>query len=233
MKELKTRKQNLDKNIYLNLMVFAIGIVAILFTPFIARIFSPLFNWVGYGSLLVFWDEVFTSVFWFAEIAILKILYKKRFDKNIISNPETKGQELPIKRVFIITGIVIACILIISAQIGFQVKPFYDLGKKFNGYELLVNCGVFLVNIIKCMWITIMLKAVQDVFEEIIGKGKMFIPFAGLILLLTLGIYDVITGAYNLPETYLVLYAVYGLIYLLTDRHMIKTYLLIMFICLF
>ncbi|MBQ3546459.1 MAG: hypothetical protein IJA34_15960 [Lachnospiraceae bacterium] len=233
MKELKTRKQNLDKNIYLNLMVFAIGIVAILFTPFIARIFSPLFNWVGYGSLLVFWDEVFTSVFWFAEIAILKILYKKRFDKNIISNPETKGQELPIKRVFIITGIVIACILIISVQIGFQVKPFYDLGKKFNGYELLVNCGVFLVNIIKCMWITIMLKAVQDVFEEIIGKGKMFIPFAGLILLLTLGIYDVITGAYNLPETYLVLYAVYGLIYLLTDRHMIKTYLLIMFICLF
>lgn len=233
MKELKTRKQNLDKNIYLNLMVFVIGIVAILFTPFIARIFSPLFNWVGYGSLLVFWDEVFTSVFWFAEIAILKILYKKRFDKNIISNPETKGQELPIKRVFIITGIVIACILIISAQIGFQVKPFYDLGKKFNGYELLVNCGVFLVNIIKCMWITIMLKAVQEVFEEIVGKGKIFIPFAGLILLLTLGIYDIITHAYNLPETYLVLYAVYGLLYLLTDRHMVKTYLLIMFICLF
>ena len=233
MKELKTKKQNLDKNIYLNLMVFVIGIVAILFTPFVARIFSPLFNWVGYGSLLVFWDEVFTSVFWFAEIAILKIIYKKKFDKNIISNPETKGQELPIKRVFIITGIVIVCILIISAQIGFQVKPFYDLGKKFNGYELLVNCGVFLVNIIKCMWITIMLKAVQDVFEEIIGKGKMFIPFAGLILLLTLGIYDVITSAYNLPETYLILYAVYGLIYLLTDRHMIKTYLLIMFICLF
>lgn len=233
MKELKTKKQNLDKNIYLNLMVFVIGIVAILFTPFVARIFSPLFNWVGYGSLLVFWDEVFTSVFWFAEIAILKIIYKKKFDKNIISNPETKGQELPIKRVFIITGIVIVCILIISAQIGFQVKPFYDLGKKFNGYELLVNCGVFLVNIIKCMWITIMLKAVQDVFEEIIGKGKMFIPFAGLILLLTLGIYDVITSAYNLLETYLILYAVYGLIYLLTDRHMIKTYLLIMFICLF
>jgi hypothetical protein len=83
------------------------------------------------------------------------------------------------------------------------------------------------------MWITIMLKAVQDVFEEIVGKGKLFIPFAGLILLLTLGIYDILTGAYNLPETYLILYVVYGLIYLLTDRHMVKTYLLIMFICLF
>ena len=233
MKELKTSKKNLDKNIYLNLMVFVIGIVAIMFTPFVARIFSPLFNWVGYGALLVFWDEVFTSIFWFAEIAILKIIYKKKINKNIISNPETKGQELPIKRVFIITGIVIACILVISSQIEFQVKPFYDLGKKFNGYELLVNCGVFLVNIIKCMWITIMLKAVQEVFEEIVGKGKIFIPFAGLILLLTLGIYDIITHAYNLPETYLVLYAVYGLLYLLTDRHMVKTYLLIMFICLF
>ena len=228
MKETKT-----DKNIYLNLIVFIVGILAIMLTPFAARLVSPLFDWVGYGALIVFFDELFTSIFWFIEIAILTIVYRKKFKKNIISNPETKGQELPFKRVFIITGIVIVCILIISAQIGFQVKPFYDLGEKFNGYELLVNCGVFLVNIIKCMWITIMIKAVQNVFEEIVGRGKLFIPFAGLILLLTLGIYDIITSAYNLPVTYLILYVVYGLIYLLTDRHMIKTYLLVMFICLF
>ena len=233
MSKLKANNKNLDKNIYLNLMVFIIGIVAILFTPFIARIFSPIFNWIGYGSLLVFWDEVFISVFWFIEIVILKLVYQKKYNKNVISNLEAKGQELPIKRVFLITGIVVACIIIISAQIGFQVKPFYDLGKKFNGYELLVNCGVFLVNIIKCMWITIMLKAVQDVFEGIAGKGKLFIPFAGLVLLLTVGIYDILIGAYNLPVTYLILYVVYGLIYLLTDRHMVKTYLLIMFVCLF
>lgn len=228
MKELKV-----DKKSYLDLVVYVLGFAAIILTPYAARLISPFFDWVGYGALIVFFDELFTSIFWVVEIVILAIIFKKCFKKNIIYNSEVKGHELPAKRITIITCIVILCIIGISAQIEFQVKPFYDLGEKFNGYELLVNCGVFIQNIIKCMWITIMIKAMQGFFEGIMGKGKLFVPFAGLIMLLTLGVYDVIIGANNLPVTYLALYAVYGMIYLLTERHTIKSYLLIMFICLF
>lgn len=213
--------------------MYILGLMAIIFTPFAARLISPFFEWVAYGSLTAFFDELFTSIFWIIEMIVLGIVYKKYFNKNIFYNAEVKGDELSAKRIAIITGLVVGCILVISAQIRFQVKPFYDLGEKFNGYELLVNCGVFIQNIVKCMWITLMLKAMQEFFENVMGKGKLFIPVAGLAMLLTLGIYDIVIKANNLPLTYLLLYVVYGMIYLLTDRHTIKTYLLIMFIYLF
>lgn len=213
--------------------MYILGLMAIIFTPFVARLISPFFEWVAYGSLTAFFDELFTSIFWIIEMIVLGIVYKKYFNKNIFYNAEVKGDELSAKRIAIITGLVVGCILVISAQIRFQVKPFYDLGEKFNGYELLVNCGVFIQNIVKCMWITLMLKAMQEFFENVMGKGKLFIPVAGLVMLLTLGIYDIVIKANNLPLTYLILYVVYGMIYLLTDRHTIKTYLLIMFIYLF
>lgn len=220
-------------NKYLDLIVYVIGFVLIIITPFFARLISPLFDWAGYGAMRKFFNELFTSIIWFVEILILAIVYKKKFKQNIVMNPEVKGEELPYKRMAVITAIVVVCILVISAQIGFQVKPFYDLGEKFNGYDLINNVGIFVRNVIKCMWIVIMAKAMQSFCEQLIGSKNSKIPFAGIVLMLTVGIYDIITGVNNLAVTYLLLYAVYGWLYLLTNKNMIKTYLLVVFIFLF
>lgn len=227
-KDIKT-----EDNKYLDLILYIIGFAAIIGTPFLARLVSPLFEWVGYGSCIPFFDELFTSIFWLAEIIIIAILYSKKFGKKITFDKSKRGEELPIRRVFLISAVVIVCILIISVQIEFQVKPFYDLGEKFNGYELLNNIGIFVRNIVKCVWLVIMARAAQDFVEKLLGKGQLKLPVAGIILALTVGLYDILLGMNNLPITYFLLYFVYGWIYILTDRSFIKTYLLVMFIFLF
>lgn len=214
-------------------MIYVISFLAVTLTPIPAKLISPLFDWVGYGAMEPFFDEVFTCIIWIVEILVFEGINKKKFKTSILSNAEVKGHELPLKRVFIISGIVAACILIISAQIDFQVKPFYDLGEKFSGYELLNNAGIFLRNIVKCFWIVIMLKAAQEFLEQQFGTGKGRYLYAGLAMVLTVGIYDFVMGMNNLPVTYSLLYLVYGIIYMLAEKHMLKSYLLIMLIYLF
>lgn len=196
---------------------------------------APLFDWVGYGAMRPFFNELFTGIFWLVEILLMGLLWHKKFSRHIFSNPGTKGVELPYRRMAVILLVVVACILAISAQIRFNVKPFYDLGEKFNGYELTNHLGIFLRNIIKCMWLVIMIKAMQNFVEQCAPEKKILskIPAAGVILMLTVGVYDLVISANNLPLTYFFLYLVYGWLYLLTDRNMIKTYLLVMFIFLF
>lgn len=221
------------KKKYYDASVYIMAFLFMVLSPFVARLISPLFDYVGYGAMRIFFDELFTSLIWLVEIVIMAVIYQKRMKYNILSNPDTKGQELPMKRIVLIGCVVAACILLISAQIGFQVKPFYDLGEKFNGYELSNNLGIFIRNIVKCIWIVIMTKAAQGFVEECANKGKMLFPVAGVILMATLGVYDLITGMNNLSVTYFLLYVVYGEIYLLTERSMSKSYLLILFIFLF
>jgi hypothetical protein len=188
---------------------------------------------VGYGAMREFFDELFTAIIWLLGIVCMTIVYSKKLNYNIISNKEARGYELPMKRVVFIGAVVAVCIVIISAQIGFQVKPFYDLGEKFNGYELMNNIGIFIRNIVKCIWIIIMIKAANSLVENITGKEKITYPVVGIILMLTLGIYDLVTGMNNLSVTYFFLYLVYGWIYVLTEKSMLKSYLLILFIFMF
>lgn len=216
-----------------DLILFAAGIVLIVVTPFVARLIAPLFDWACYGALRQFFEEIFTAALWVVEIVLLAVFYYKKWDQRILSNPEVKGKELPVKRIVVISFVTALCILVISAQIRFQVKPFYDLGEKFNGYELLGHVGIYVKNIIKCVWIVILLKAGQHLIEQCFVKADYRIPYAGFLLVMTVGVYDMIVGANTLALTYLFLYAIYGWLYLLTDRSMSKTYLLVMFLYLF
>ena len=131
-------------------------------------------------------------------------------------------------------GIIVSvCIIIISAGIGFQVKPFYDLGEKFNGYDLFNNLGIFLRNAVKCFLIVILAKASQDLVEFVLKKDRVVFPWCGIVLMLTMGVYDVIMGMNNLAIIYMLLYVVYGWLYILVEKNAIKSYLLITFIFLF
>lgn len=218
---------------YYDLVLYVLSFLLIIATPFLARLIAPLFDWAGYGAMRKFFNELFTAIIWVLEIILLAIFYRKKFKENILSNPETKGVELSLKRIAVISVVTALCIFVISIQIRFQVKPFYDLGEKFNGYDLINNLGIYLRNIIKCIWIVIMLRAMQNFIGQMLKKDVCKVPYAGLVLMLTVGIYDVIVGANTLTWTYLFFYMVYGWLYLLTDRSMIKTYLLVMFIFLF
>lgn len=222
-----------NKNKYLSAGIYIYAMLAIILTPFLARLISPTFDYVAYGAMRGFFRELLTGVLWVFEIAVLFVVSWRVFHVNIIKNKAASNEELPIKRVIFISIIIMVCILVISAQIGFQVKPFYDLGEKFTGYELMNNLGKFIRNFAKCMWITIMLRFAQEFCEQVLNKEKSKLIFGGIILMLTLGVYDIIMGMNNLPVTYLFLNLVFGWIYLLTERNMSKAYLLILFVFFF
>ncbi len=162
---------------------------------------------------------------------------KKKKEKRI----KTKADLLPLTTVGVLTAIVVACVLMISAQIGFKVKPFYDIGEKVTGYELLDKIGAIVKNAVKCMWILILLIVSDNLACEILSKvnglsekaktwGRYL--FTGVLVLL-FGLYDVLAHSNPFALTYLLFYIAFTAIYYLTKKSRAKSVLLILFIYIF
>ncbi len=215
------------------------SLFCIILSTFVAKWIAPSLDFIGYSLMRPFFQEIITCILWLCEIAIFHYIYKKVFRYSIFKSPTEKGYELEAKRLFVITVIVSAVIVLIGAQIRFQVKPLYDLGEKSMGYEIYYHLGNWGKNAIKSIWIVMMLKAAHDFGDELFCRVKMnenvrkLFPWVGILMVCTLGIADIFMGEYNLPLTYVCLYIVYDELYLLTERHMIKTILLVMFLILF
>ena len=155
---------------------------------------------------------------------------------------------LPLKNVFLLTAISVACIFIISAVTGFKVKPIYDIGEKVTGYEM-YNKGFLLgQNFFKCFWILGIVKASRGMAEELVYNSSL--PeskhsvrwLIELALLLIFGLFDVFTSAmvYPLTVTRLLVGLTYILFYMafvpvqeLTEGSDVKAFLLIVLIYIF
>ncbi len=153
---------------------------------------------------------------------------------------------LPLQNVFLLTLLCAVCVLVISAVIGFKVKPFYDLGEKFNGFQMWCEIGVIGRNALKCIWITAMLGACKGMADEIVATVENAKPVhAWLItcgLMLIFALFDVFASVVEYPMegqqwlialVYFLFYIAFVLIYYLTKEHKVKSYFLIMFIYLF
>ncbi len=145
---------------------------------------------------------------------------------------------LPWKNVGALLLIVAACILLISGQIGFQVKPFYELGDKMTRSDILNKSGEIVANLVKCVWLVMMLRAALGVWQSLlefwdishvrylkwVGAGAMLVAF---------GIYDVCATGNPFAWTYLAFYAAFTAIYYFSERNAVKSYLLIAFLYIF
>lgn len=214
-------------------IIYVIAFVCIIITPIFAKLIAPMFDYVNYGAMRHLFTEIITCIFYTLEIVGIAFICKKQWKINVLMNPKTHGKELPTKNMIILAFLAIASILIISAQIGFEVKPFYDMGVKITGYELMGNIGMLFRNAIKCAFVVLLIRCAQKFVELLIGKGKSNFIWGGAILFLTVGIYDILTGMNTLPYTYLLLNLLFGWIYLLTQRSISKTYLFVVLIYFF
>lgn len=163
---------------------------------------------------------------------------KKKKRKKKTKEKKPPAPPLPLKYVGILTAIVAACILLISAQIGFEVKPFYDIGEKVTGYELLEKIGVIVKNMVKCVWVLLFLKASLAMAEEGLktyGKAekKWLVWLIAGALLMLFGVYDVFVSRNPFWWTYLLFYVAFTAVYYFTEQGDVKSYLLIMFIYIF
>ena len=220
--------------------LYLISMICIIVSTYAAKIIAPSLDFIGYSLMRPFFTELITALLWIVEIWVICHIYSKKMSYPIFQSPTESGYELPKKKVVMITVIVSAVIILIGAQIRFQVKPLYDLGEKFTGYDVYYYLGLWGRNAIKSFWIVIMLKAAHDCMDDFVShraaeKGDFihFIPWAGICMICTLGIADLLMKSHTLPVTYLFLYLVYDELYLLTEHHMIKTLLLVLFLILF
>ena len=235
----------------------------------IAKIFDfAVLEWWKHGQLRVFYTEVITALLWVGEMIgfhyFAKFWKQKQAKKSqaetAIETEQTQAQQeaavtlaetpkktkkektplLPLTNMLAIFALCAACVLLLSAQIDFQVKVFYDLGERVVLSEIIDFGGITAKNIVKCIWIVLLLKASLQITESACefslmkDSAKKWTAWilAGL-LLLVFGVYDVISSENKFAWTYLAFYAAFTAIYFLTNRAPVKSYLLIFFLYLF
>lgn len=233
-------KKMVENLIYYGLCLLAVGV-----TPFLAKPIAPLFDWAGYSLMRPFFVDVFTIIFWIGELVGLRYLKKKwnkekeEFDETgATSKKKEKPPLLPMRNVLILSAISVVCIFIASAQIGFKVKPIYEIGEKVTGYEIVNKLGMLGRNIVKCVWILLSLHALHEVASEMLislpeNKKKWLLPIVtGACLLLFWGL-DILVFERFFMWTYLLFYVAFTAVYYLTERNTYKAVLLIILIYLF
>ncbi len=232
---------------------FGIYFLILALTPLLAKPFAPLFDFVGYSQLRGLFKEVFTLLFWGVEALALYFIARRLQKKEPPQEENAEGVKkealppMPLKNLWILTGICTACVLLVSVVIGFQVKPFYDIGEKVTGHQLFCRIAIIVRNAIKCIWVVGMMKASKGMADEIVetccvNKSLWFRYVIAGSILMVFGLFDIFTSVVHYPMngtqwllalTYFLFYIAFTAIYHFTEERMGKTYLLVMFIYLF
>ena len=161
---------------------------------------------------------------------------KASFDKMMAN----RAPLLPMKNVGILLGITVFCILLVTLQIGLQVKPFYELGEKVTFSQIVDKGGEWIKNGVKCVWILLVLRlglrffSELSVWETLDEKRRAWLQWLGTgVLLLVFGAVDVIMAANEFTLVYLVFYVAFTAVYYFTKQSVVKSFLLILFIYFF
>ena len=157
-----------------------------------------------------------------------------------VAETKPKTELLGWDRMIAVFLICVACVLLISAQIGFQVKVFYELGERVILIDIVNFSGTAGRNIVKCGWIVLLIKCAFGIFEGLFQQTsikpkaqKIYVYLCATALVLLFGVYDVLVPLNPFAWTYLLFYVAFVALYALVDRAPIKSYLLILFIYFF
>ena len=144
--------------------------------------------------------------------------------------------------------ICVSCIFLLSAIVGFQVKPIYDIGEKVTGYEMYTKIAWLCKNVMKCFWIVGIVKACRGMSEEFVAasslpENQQWVRWIiQVALLLVFGLFDVFTSVMVYPLTtrrllvgltYILFYVVFVPVQALTEGSDTKAFLLTVLIYMF
>lgn len=213
--------------------LFQIGLYMLVVTALfllceLINLLAPLFSQIHKGDLNQLIVVVIKIVL-YTTILISAIYYSTKKMKLPLNNDKT---ELSLKRLILIYVIAILAVVVISATLGFKVKLAVDMGENITGPILVTNILTFILRIIRMGLICLIIKHAQLFLETIINKPwATKLPLGGLISMVLMGIpilfFDGINGLNILLLFYHVLY---GELYLLTNKHYTKTFVVCFFI---
>ena len=115
--------------------------------------------------------------------------------------------------------------LIVSACISWKLKIVYQLGVKVTSVGLACNAVEILSFAVRMVLMIMFVVAIQKGFEKIF-QTKFVVPYGAILALITFGVVDFFVLALDLRAFYLVISALYGVIYLVAERKFGITYLL-------
>ncbi len=218
--------------------VFMIFAAAIVFCVYIVQFFhflEPLFYRVYYGNLKKVFYNVLCVAAWVPMLVGVHLLLKKYTGMKAFRRYK---RELPLKRSLLLFGSAVLSIFIVSACLGFELKPVQELGKRVTGVQLWSNASSYVQGGVKLLFYIIFIAVVQEAGELLYtGKYSKFIPWGGIAAMLLFGFGDVIVAyATNsgvmFAWMYLAFNLIYGVLYLIADKSFYVTYIasLIIFI---
>jgi len=210
----------------LKYVLFGVSCLLILLLGETAIFFKPMYDWIYYGTLDSMFHNIIKSVIMIIGVIGIVVISKKVLGYNPLrSKEESRKEELPIKNLIVLTLIVTASIALVSGLVGWQVKILADLGERYTGVQLGLAAVGWACASVRILVALMMINYFQEGMEKSITNKH--IPWGGILLLITFGLYELIMGTTTLPVLYLLLNVVYGEIYLLTHKNTWKSFLLI------
>ena len=263
----------LTKRFLFNFIRFIAYFAVIVISPLIGDFLGGFFNRVFYGQWVPFFSEMWECVIWLlaingtlilnavcrknsrkkaavlaAENGTMQTVQQKEGDKlpeRLAEKKERWRGPLPLKNVWIMGGLCALAVLIFTVQIGFQVKPFYEIGEKNTASELVYKVMLIGQDVVKCGWIVLFMRAALAMSEEIfasLGEDKKqrlgkWLPWLVWIVagarLACFGVYDILVYSRNFAPTYAFFYLLFPWVYYLAKECGGRAYLVILFIYLF
>lgn len=213
--------------------ILAVVCVLCIYSSQISNLFEPIFDNVYYGNLVKLFTSLTNLFIWGIEFLIIFFVCKK-LKIDLFGNQKRKekiaaggSDELPIWRVCLLFVATILPMIVISAYLNFTLKLVYLLGMRVTSVGLACNATEIVSNLMKILFMVLIIRCVQEAMEINFKFDKnIMIPWGAIFLFLTVGVIDCFLLPIDLRWFYFVCTFWYGIIYLLTDKKFLPTYIL-------
>lgn len=203
-------------------LFYSIVILVVLMTSSIFDVINLISEWFLVPLLI----DIFKSIYIGLGIFFLNKYFIKKgvcFFDNV--------RDLSILKVLVLYVLTIVPIVIVSWLCNWELKILADLGESFDNFALYSHLIGLCYSIAKCIGMVYVIFGFQTFFESTVtfGKGNVdkYIPFGGIALFMTFGIFELIYGVNELSIIYLVFNFYFGVIFLLTEKSKYKTSFLV------
>ena len=219
----KNNELSIDKKAKLKYLILGFIWFLSILLSLLSVLFKPLYGNYYYGQGNDYFKYGIGSGLLIGYILLIKLLVVRKMkikfekDKTPVSWP-------------ILVGVYLFCflfVLFISMYMGFKLKFTYDIGNNMPSYFI----GQYFTKIAYrciCLYVAInMMEAFQYAVEDFMPtkglKIHNYIPYGAILLILTYGIFGLITGVGgSFKILYFFMCLIYGEIYLLCKRSVFK-----------
>lgn len=190
----------------------------------LGTLFKPLYKKVFYGQANGYFKYglgiVLLLIFFFVIVFAIEKKFDLKYKKDVKPMPWWKTCAI-FFGAFLLT-------FFISAIIGFNLKPFYDVGNNTTAYMAGISFTKLAYFSVELFFAMKMIENFQYALDDILpfkNKAAKYIPYGGLLTMLTYGMFGLIIGVGGtLSVLYFFLILLYGELYLLVDRSILKAY---------